>query len=371
MTKEIQSRSRALLRLPWGLGLALAVLAVSAGVAFAGSARSGAVPENVDPPKITGTPQQGKILVANPGTWTNALKDFDYQWLRCGKTGSGCARIVDATSKEYAPVSADVGNTLRVRVTAKSSTGDTARATSAPSAVIKPAPSNAPQMSASPTITGTPQQGQTLTASNGNWAGAQPFTFTYLWLRCDTNGDGCVEITGATSKTYTLQAADVGKTLRVRVTAKNSSGTASATSVPSAVVRKASAAAGSAISVSEVSLPTRLVVDRFEYSPNPLRSTGDTLTIRFRVSDTEDHRVQGALVFVLGTPYNRFNVAAETATGSDGWVQFALQPTARLRDQLHRGGKFNFFVRARKPGENPLAGVSTRRLVQVNLSSPA
>lgn len=368
--RRIRSRS-AVLRLPWGLGAALVVLAVSAGVAFAGSARTGAVPENVDPPRVTGTPQQGKILVANPGTWTNALKDFDYQWLRCGQGGKGCSAIVDATSKEYVPVSADVGNTLRVRVTAKSSTGDTARATSAPSAVIRAAPSNAPRMSASPTISGTPQQGQTLTASTGNWAGAQPLTFTYGWFRCDANGDGCVDIAGATSKTYTLQATDVGKTLRVRVTARNASGSASATSVPTAVVRKASAPGGAAISVTEVSLPQRLVVDRLEYTPNPVRSLQDTLTIRFRVSDTEDHRVQGALVFVLGLPYGRFSVPPETATGSDGWVQFTVQPTRRLLSQLHRGGKFNFFVRARKPGENPLAGVSTRRLVQVNLSSPA
>ena len=370
MTKETQKRSRALPRLPWGLGLALVALAVSAGVALAGSSRSAAAPTIVNGPTITGTAQEGKLLVASHGTWTGSPADWDYQWVRCGKTGTGCARILDATSKEYVAVSADIGNTLRVRVTAKNADG-TGVATSAPTAVVKAAPSNAPQLSASPTITGTPQQGQTLTASNGSWAGAQPFTFTYTWLRCDVNGDGCVEIAGATTKTYALQSADVGKTVRVRVTAKNASGSAAATTVPTAVVRKASAAAGSAISVSEVSLPARLVVDRFEYSPNPVRSLSDTLTIRFRVSDTEDHRVQGALVFVLGLPYGRFTVPAETATGSDGWVQFQVQPTRRLLAQLHRGGKFNFFVRARKPGENPLAGVSTRRLVQVNLSSPA
>ena len=369
MTARTENR-RALLRIPWGLGLALVVLAVSAGVALAGSSRSAAAPTIVTAPKIQGTAQEGKLLIARHGTWTGSPADWDYQWLRCGKTGTGCSPIVDATSREYVAVSADVGNTLRVRVTAKNADG-TGVATSAATAVIKPAPSNAPQMSASPQITGTPQQGQTLTASSGSWAGAQPFTFSYAWLRCDANGDGCADITGANAKTYTAQAADVGNTLRVRVTAKNASGSAAATSVPSSVIRKASAPSGTAVSVSDVSLPSRLVVDRFEYSPNPVRSLSDTLTIRFRVSDTEDHRVQGALVFVLGLPYGRFTVPAEAATGSDGWVQFTVQPTHRLLAQLHRGGKFNFFVRARKPGENALAGVSTRRLVQVNLSSPA
>ena len=370
MTKTHESRSGALSRLPWGLGVAAAVLVATASVAFAGSARSAAVPENIDPPTISGTPQQGKILVANPGKWTNASSNYDYQWLRCGKAGKGCSVIVDATSKEYVPVSADVDNTLRVRVTARNADG-TARATSAASPIIKPISSNAPQLTASPTISGTPQQGQTLTAVEGKWSGGQPITFTYTWFRCDANGDACAAIPGATGKTYVLQPADVGKTIRVRVAAKNTGGSASGTSVPTGVVRKASAPGGSAIAVTEVSLPTRLIVDRFEYSPNPVRSTSDTLTIRFRISDTEDHRVQGALVFVLGIPYGRFSVPAETASGPDGWVQFQVQATQRLRDQLHRGGKFNFFVRARKPGENLLAGVSTRRLVQASVGAPS
>jgi hypothetical protein len=345
-----------------------AVLLIGAAIAVPGFARTSAVPENTDPPKIVGTPQEGQILRANPGSWTNASTNYDYQWLRCSRTGASCSPILDATSKEYAVVSADVGNTVRVRVTAKNADGKT-NATSGPSAVVKAAASNAPQRTASPSIAGTPQQGQTLTASTGNWNGAQPITFAFQWLRCDANGDACADVPAATAKTYVAQAADVGKTIRVRVLARNSSGSSSATSVPTAAIRKAGVPSGSAISVAEVSLPARLIVDRFEYSPNPVRSTQDVLTLRFRVSDTEDHRVQGALVYVLGTPYSRFSVPPETQSGADGWVTLQLQPTSRLADQLRPGGKFNFFVRARKPGDSLLAGVSTRRLVQINLSS--
>ncbi len=350
------------------LATAIAVL-IGASFAATGPARTSAVPENIDPPTILGTSQEGQVVRANPGTWTNASTNYDYQWLRCSSAGTNCSPIIDATSKEYSIVSTDVGNRLRVRVTAHNADGKS-NATSTPSTVVKAAPSTAPQRAASPTIAGTAQQGQTLTASTGNWNGAQPITFSFQWFRCDANGDACVEIPGATAKTYVPQATDVAKTLRVRVTAKNSSGSASATSVPTGVVRKAGVPSGSAISVTEVSLPARLILDRFEYSPNPVRSTQDVLTLRFRVSDTEDHRVQGALVYVLGTPYNRFSVPPETQTGGDGWVTLQLQPTPRLADQLHRGGKFNFFVRARKPGDSLLAGVSTRRLVQINLSSP-
>jgi hypothetical protein len=290
-------------------------------------------------------------------------------WFRCSKTGGSCSQIGGSGSREYTVASNDVGNTLRVRVTAINADGST-NAMSVPTAVITEAPSNAPQRTSNPSISGTPQQGQTLTASTGNWSGAQPITFAFQWQRCDANGDGCVDIGGATGRTYVAQAADVGKTLRVRVTARNSGGSASATSVPSAAVRKAGVPSGAAIPVTEVSLPARLVVDRFEYSPNPVRSIQDVLTLRFRVSDTEDHRVQGALVFVLGTPYNRFSVPPETQSGGDGWVTLQLQPTSRLRNQLRPGGRFNFFVRARKPGDSLLAGVSTRRLVQINLSRP-
>src|SRR3954454_14538837 len=42
----------------------------------------------------------------------------------------------------------------------------------------------APASTAPPAITGTPAQGQTLTASTGSWSGTQPLTYTYQWRRC-------------------------------------------------------------------------------------------------------------------------------------------------------------------------------------------
>ena len=71
---------------------------------------------------------------------------------------------------------------------------------------------------------------------------------------------------------------------------------------------------------------------------------------------------------MLGLPYGRIANVPEQETGTDGWVTFQVQPTAQL--PLANGGALVVFVRARKPGENLLAGVSTRRLVQVRLGSP-
>ena len=39
------------------------------------------------------------------------------------------------------------------------------------------------------------------------WNGSAPFTYTYAWLRCDTSGNNCTTISGATSSTYTLASA--------------------------------------------------------------------------------------------------------------------------------------------------------------------
>ena len=356
-------RRRAVRHVVSGVALTALTLLVAAA---AGTAASAAAPTNTAPPTISGTPQVGQTLTASTGTWNPTPNAFSYQWRRCDANGGSCANISGAQSKSYTLTSADNGNTLRVRVTASGSGGESASATSTPTAVIQPIPRSAPQRTGTPTVSGTPKQGQTLTVSNGSWTGKQPITFTYQWLRCNNNGDSCADIPGATKQTYTLASADVGATMRARVTAKNSDGENAATTVPSAVIAKAGAPAGTAVAIGDVALPNRLIVSGVSFSPNPLRSRS-SVTARFRVSDSEGHPVQGALVFVLGVPYGKFGTPAEQATGSDGIATFTLNPTGRL--QLQRGGAMVFFVRARKPGENTLGGVSTRRLVQLNLSA--
>jgi hypothetical protein len=76
-----------------------------------------------------------------------------------------------------------------------------------------------------PAVSGLPRQGETLTTSDGVWAGTAPITYSYQWRRCDPGGQDCVDIPGATSARYTLSADDVGATVRSRVVATNSAGT--------------------------------------------------------------------------------------------------------------------------------------------------
>jgi len=239
---------------------------------------------------------------------------------------------------------------------------------------------NPPTVRSLPYVAGSAQVGHTLTARNGDWGGTQPLTFSYLWRRCGSGGGNCADVSGATSKTYALASADLGHRMRVRVTAANSAGSSSAVSRPSAVVQAAPtppppgpsgqiklADGKVSIPVTSVDSPQRLIVSGVEFAPIVVRSR-NPFTARFRVTDTRGFVVRGALVYMLGLPYGRIGNVAEQQTGTDGWVTFQVQPTAAL--PLQNGGALVLFVRARKPGDNLLAGVSTRRLVQVRLGSP-
>src|SRR5262249_44149864 len=70
--------------------------------------------------------------------------------------------------------------------------------------------------------------------------------FAYRWQRCNSTGANCANIGGATHRDYVLGSADVGRTVRVVVTASNSAGQSTAASSPSAVIADAQRPANSA-----------------------------------------------------------------------------------------------------------------------------
>src|SRR5207247_1980765 len=143
-------------------------------------------------------------------------------------------------SASYTAVAADVGSTLRVQVTASNAVGSSS-ASSAQTATVAPIPV-APSNTSPPTISGTAQQRQRVSADPGTWSGTQPPGYAYQWRRCDSGGAACNDISGATNQSYSLVAADVGATLRVSVTASNALGSSSAVSAPSALVAAAAPA---------------------------------------------------------------------------------------------------------------------------------
>jgi len=88
---------------------------------------------------------------------------------------------------------------------------------------------NTPFNTVRPTITGTAQVGQTLTSTTGTWKGTGN-SYGRRWTADN------VTIPGATGVTYVPVVGDVGKVIRVVVSATNASGTADSTSNPTAAV---------------------------------------------------------------------------------------------------------------------------------------
>jgi GH25 family lysozyme M1 (1,4-beta-N-acetylmuramidase) len=191
-------------------------------------------------PTIVGTAQTGKTLAAVPGAWAGGKPlVFAYQWLRCDAAGAGCAPIVGATAETYLPVSDDVGHALTVAVTAQSAIG-TASATSPATPAVSSSGSTVtrPAATSAPTVSGTPQAGQTLSLTVGLWTGS-PTAFTYQWRRCSAVATQCVAIVGASSSTYTLTPDDIGATISPVVTATGRGGSTSAPAPTTAAVAAA------------------------------------------------------------------------------------------------------------------------------------
>lgn len=224
----------------------------------------------------------------------------------------------------------------------------------------------APTNTAGPTISGTAQDGSTLTASNGTFSSSSAITYSYQWQRCNSTGAACINISGATNQTYVVQLADVGNRVRVVVTARNADGANSANSATTDVVTAKGTqgtTTGATVSASNVSLPDRLVIDQVKFTPNPV-PTRQSITARFHVKETVGGKsVTDALVYSIGLPYSRVTVPGEVKTDATGWATVTYNPAKFFPTR----GYITFFVRASKPGDDPLAGVSTRRLVQVTI----
>ena len=161
-------------------------------------------------PTISGTAQVGETLTAD----TSAISDTDglgsavysYQWL------ADDADIAGATAETYTLVDADEGKTVRVRMSFTDDADNEETLTSAATVSVEGRP-NSPA-TGQPTISGTVQVGETLTADTSGIAdqdGLGSVVYGYQWL-----ADG-VDISGATAGTYTLTDGEEGKTVQVRV----------------------------------------------------------------------------------------------------------------------------------------------------------
>jgi len=127
-------------------------------------------------PGITGSAVEGNTLTASNGSWNGGTPiSYTYQWQRCDASGALCRSIPDATSQTYSPSSLDVGNTLRVVVTATNSFGS-AMSVSHQSSAIRSASSVQVTLNASATVV---NYGASVTLT-GTVAGSSGDTVTIL-----------------------------------------------------------------------------------------------------------------------------------------------------------------------------------------------
>jgi hypothetical protein len=353
-----------------------AAIAAAAGVfaawaADTSNAAAAVVPRNVGEPAVTGTTRVGQVLRSTRGTWTGTEPiAYSFRWFRCEGRGapdaSDCRRITNADNSTYVLREADAGFRIRSQVVARNEDGS-AEGTSNPTAVVISArPTNVRE----PSISGTATVGSRLQANRGEWAGDQPITYSYIWLRCGTRGDNCSEIPGADDTDYEVRDADAGRTIRVRVTARNDRGSTSAISDGRAVVENTPPPnpTGS-VDVGQLQAAgDRLVVAQVQFSPNPVTSTTAPITARVRVTARGGRPVNGARVFMRATP--RVVEGQTLPTQADGWTTLTLVPN-RLFPQPRNGFNVQFFVKAYRAGDPGLGGIAGYRLVQVRLANGA
>jgi hypothetical protein len=120
--------------------------------------------------------------------------------------------------------------------------------------------------------------------------------------------------------------------------------------------------------IADLSPPARLQIVAFDVLSGPINEGTDTFTLKVRVGSTCSVDIKGASVYVTAVPYNQFSIPAEELTGDEGTATLVFRRDANFpaSDQQQQ---LTLFVRATKPGEDPLAGVSTRRLVAISFES--
>jgi hypothetical protein len=177
------------------------VVAFSGVLALAAPAQADSLTVVV-PPTVSGTPEFGATLTADPGQWAPAATAYAFQWLRDAQP------IDKATSQTYAAGEDDLGQALAVVVTATDAAGNVGTATSAPTAAVQRATLAA---TGGQVVVGVARFTHTLDARPGRFS-ATPSKVTYQWLR------GSQPIPGATGKRYQIGAEDVGERLRVELT---------------------------------------------------------------------------------------------------------------------------------------------------------
>ena len=175
-------------------------------------------------PAITGVVQLGSTLTLTTGTWNDVITPiYNYKWQRCASLEiSSCTDIPAATNATYTITVSEIGMYIRGVVTIVATTNNlTAVSTSEPTSRLNAEPT----LISPPVILGLAIVDEILTATTGTYNAFPTATYTYQWQSCvSVELSSCTPISGAVQANYTLLTADIGKFIRVMVTATNNLG---------------------------------------------------------------------------------------------------------------------------------------------------
>jgi hypothetical protein len=184
-------------------------------------------------------PVEGASLSKGTTYWIALLGTGGTLAYQDTSAGTATSYVDSNHSLSNLPTSYSAGTAYPVSPASAYVNGVAASGTTASPPPAAPAPA-APVSSGAPVVSGTAQEGDTLTTSNGSWSNA-PSSFAYQWEDCDGSGASCTAISGARSSSYALGSGDVGHTVRSVVTGSNAGGSGSATSGATGVVSAPSA----------------------------------------------------------------------------------------------------------------------------------
>ena len=224
-------------------------------------------------PDISGTAQVGETLAAD----TSGIADedglsnvqYEYQWL------ADDADISGATNATYTLADADEGKAIKVEVTFTDDADNEEALTSEATDAVAAAPQTNSPATGAPTITGTVQVGETLTADTSGIADADGLSsvqYDYQWLAGDS------DIAGATGSTYTLADTDEGKAIKVRVSFTDDAGND----------ESLTSAATDAVAVAEPSEPPA--------KPRGLEATATPDSVTLTWDDPQDDSITGYVI---------------------------------------------------------------------------
>ena len=289
----------------------------------------GNAPANTVAPVISGNTSLGSVLTTTNGTWTSLTTlTYTYQWYR------GATLITSATNQTYTLVVADSAASITCKVTATNILGSNVATSNAITAQTFSSPVN----TVAPAITGTAQEGQTLTCSTGTWTGNPTPTYAYQWKRNGSN------IGSATNSTYTLVTADVGQSIKCTVTATNFIGSATADSNTVTPTSSTDADAQAFITAAAIIDPTQqaaintLVVDLKGYNIwTKMKALypfvgGTAASHKFNLKNPLDTDAAFRLVFNGGWTHS---ANGALPNGTNGYADTFLTPSTQLTAANH------------------------------------